>query len=233
MAPDHAPDALPRLLSLAVHELRTPVTVVSGYIRMLLREQGGPLTEKQRRMLTEAERSCGRIAELVTELSDFGKLEGHALGLAQQPFDLRDVVADVAGGIHEGADRGVRLECDLGDHPLMVSADRARISTLVRTTIHGVLRERGEPGVVLARGTRVGANPPAWVVLAVGDPVVIDALVAAAPGSPDAFDEFRGGLGLAFPVGRRILEAFGGDIWSLPDHPRGGIALRLPLSTPD
>jgi signal transduction histidine kinase len=50
-----------RTLSLTVHELRTPVTVVSGYLRMLLKEQGGPLTEKQRKMLEEAERSCGRI----------------------------------------------------------------------------------------------------------------------------------------------------------------------------
>ena len=34
----------PKALSLAVHELRTPLTVVSGYLRMLLKEQGGPLT---------------------------------------------------------------------------------------------------------------------------------------------------------------------------------------------
>ena len=36
----------PQAMSLAVHELRTPVTVVSGYLRMLLREQGGPLSDK-------------------------------------------------------------------------------------------------------------------------------------------------------------------------------------------
>ena len=58
---------LPRVMSLAVHELRTPVTVVSGYLRMVLKEQGGPLSEKQRRMLEEAERSCNRISALVAE----------------------------------------------------------------------------------------------------------------------------------------------------------------------
>ena len=47
------PDLLPRVMSLAVHELRTPVTVVGGYLRMLLREQAGPLTERQRKMLEE------------------------------------------------------------------------------------------------------------------------------------------------------------------------------------
>jgi signal transduction histidine kinase len=69
-------DLFPRAMSLAVHELRTPVTVVSGYLRMLLREQGGPLTDKQRKMLEEAERSCGRIGALVSEMSELGKLHG-------------------------------------------------------------------------------------------------------------------------------------------------------------
>ena len=62
----------PRALSLAVHELRTPVTVVAGYLRMVLREQAGPVTEKQRKMLEEAERSCTRLSALVTEMSDLG-----------------------------------------------------------------------------------------------------------------------------------------------------------------
>src|SRR5689334_25234544 len=78
----------PRAMSLAVHELRTPVTVVAGYLRMLLREQGGPLTDKQRKMLEEAERSCARIGALVAEMSDLGKLEGRELALGKQSFDL-------------------------------------------------------------------------------------------------------------------------------------------------
>ena len=57
-------------MSLAVHELRTPVTVVTGYLRMVLRDQAGPLTEKQRKMLEEADKSCVRIGALVSEMSE-------------------------------------------------------------------------------------------------------------------------------------------------------------------
>ncbi len=233
VTPDHDAEPLARLLSLAVHELRTPVTVVSGYIRMLLREQGGPLTEKQQRMLTEAERSCGRIAELVAELSEIGKLEGRTLAIAHQSFDLRTVVSEVAGDMHEGEDRGVRLALEAGDHPLTVIGDRVRVAGLVKATVHSVLRERGEPGVVVVRCARVGTEMPAWGVVAAADSTIIDALVASGPGTAGAFDEFRGGLGLAFPVGRRLLDALGGGLWSLPEHPRGGLALRLPLTTLD
>ena len=39
-----------RLLSLSVHEFRTPITVVAGYIRMLLKDRAGPLNDQQRRL---------------------------------------------------------------------------------------------------------------------------------------------------------------------------------------
>jgi K+-sensing histidine kinase KdpD len=60
----------PKVLSLAVHEFRTPSSVVAGYIRMLLKERAGPIPETQRRLLEEAEKSCGRLSALLAEMSN-------------------------------------------------------------------------------------------------------------------------------------------------------------------
>src|SRR5215212_7160313 len=130
------PRLLPRVISLAVHELRTPVTVVSGYLRMLLREQGGPLTDKQKKMLEEAERSCTRIGALVAEMSEFGKLVGGELALSRQEFDIAALLAELASGMHEGEDRGVRLELRGVDHPVPVIGDRTRLAAAVKALIH-------------------------------------------------------------------------------------------------
>src|SRR6476619_7591789 len=119
-----SPELLPRVMSLAVHELRTPVTVVGGYLRMLLREQAGPLTEKQRKMLEEAERSCGRLGALVSEMSDFGKLESGDLTFAQLEIDVAGLLAELASGMHEGEDRDVRLELRGTDQPIVITGDR-------------------------------------------------------------------------------------------------------------
>src|SRR4029079_15478600 len=54
-------DRFPKTLSLAVHELRTPVTVVCGYIRMVLKEQGGPLTDKEKKMVNGVHGTWRRI----------------------------------------------------------------------------------------------------------------------------------------------------------------------------
>ena len=65
----------PKVLSLSVHEFRTPMTVVAGYIRMLLKDRAGPLSDPQRRLLEEAEKSCARLTALLTEVSDLSNLE--------------------------------------------------------------------------------------------------------------------------------------------------------------
>ena len=219
-------------MSLAVHELRTPVTVVSGYLRMLLKEHGGPLTEKQRKMLEEAERSCARISALVAEMSDLGNLESHELSVARHEVDMAALVSELAGGMHEGEDRGVRLQVLVPDRPIMVTGDRPRISGAITTLLHAALRERGEPGVILTQCSALTDTTPAWAVFAVGEEAALPALIQAARGPLPPFDEWRGGLGLALPVGRRVIEALGGSLWSAPgDRPRAGSALRLPLRT--
>ena len=228
-------DQFPRTMSLAVHELRTPVTVVCGYLRMVLKEQGGPLTDKQRKMLQEAERSCERISALVSEMSELGKLESQEIAVARQDIDFARLIIDVASNMHEGEDRGVHLDMRVPNRTVMVTGDRARLSTAIASLLHSALRERGEPGVVVAECAVLESralDDPAWAVLAVGDADTVRTLIADARQTPPPFDEWRGGLGLALPVARRVLEALGGSVWSAAgDRPRAGSALRLPLRT--
>ena len=54
-------DEYARLLSLAVHELRTPASVVGGYLRMLTTFSDPPLDEKQQKMVDEAGKSCASV----------------------------------------------------------------------------------------------------------------------------------------------------------------------------
>jgi hypothetical protein len=75
-------------------------------------------------------------------------------------------------------------------------------------------------------------TPPGWAVLAVGAEDTLPSLIQAGFSTPPPFDEWRGGLGLALPVARRVVEALGGRLWSAPgDRPRAGSALKLPVRT--
>ena len=218
---------LPRAMSLAVHELRTPVTVVAGYLRMLLREQAGPLSEKQKKMLEEADRSCGRLGALVAEMSEFGKLESGDVAFARQDFDLSALAAELAKELHGGEDRGVQLEPRVSS-PVMVTGDRTRISAAVKALMQSAVRERVQPGILSVQCSVAGER---WAVLAIGDDTAVSDLERAALEPPDAFDEWRGGLGLALPVARRVIEKHGGAVWCAAGaNARATAALRLPLT---
>jgi hypothetical protein len=104
------------------------------------------------------------------------------------------------------------------------------ISVLLRAS----LRERGDPGAIVAELSRAAGSPPAALLL-IGDEAVRAALATASDGN---FDGWRGGLGLALRVARQVVEAHGGTVWSAPDANRdqgragwsAGSALRIPLN---
>jgi signal transduction histidine kinase len=207
-------DRLPRLISLAVHELLTPLTVVSGYLRMLLREQAGPITEKQRKMLEEAERSSGRIGALIAEMRALGKLESGEAAFAMQEVDIAALLAELASSVQEGKDRGVRLELRGIDRPVMVTANRASLTAALKSLLHSVLREQGEAGAIIGQCSTYTDGDAGYAVLAFSDVSLLAALTRDIVGHSLAFDEWRGGTGMALPIARCVIEAHGGAVWS-------------------
>ena len=65
----------PKVLAHSAHELRSPLTVIVGRLRMLLNERAGPLNDTQRGHLEEFEKSCGRLRTLLDEMSALSELE--------------------------------------------------------------------------------------------------------------------------------------------------------------
>src|SRR5436190_12444731 len=136
------------LLDLAAHEFRTPLAVAASYLRMLAHEQLGPLTESQRMLVDEAERSCARLSGLLTEMADLVKLEVGTLAMAHDDIDLSELADDVAGRVDEGRERGLTVARDAEASPLVVTADRKRLAAVVAVLAVAVLREQGGPGTV-------------------------------------------------------------------------------------
>ncbi len=82
-------------VSIAAHELRTPLASVAGYIEMLLDGDAGLLNERQRDYLHIVEASAERLMRLTRDLLDVARLESGRFELVLQPTDLQALVAGV------------------------------------------------------------------------------------------------------------------------------------------
>jgi two-component system cell cycle sensor histidine kinase PleC len=224
----------PELLSLAVHEFRTPASVVGGYLRMLALDPDPALTPKHRKMIDEAEKSCARIVALIAELSDIGKIDAGAIAMARQPIDVFELAGEVADGVREAEDREVRLTPTGAPQGAQTIGDRRRLGDAFRAVFRAILRELPGPATVVVDRTVRQEGATSSAVLLVADAASVQTAYAA---DREPFDEKRGGLGLALPLARRVIEAHGGQLWTIRDNTRsessasaGTALIALPLS---
>jgi len=113
--------------------------------------------------------------------------------------------------VQEGKDREVRLEVRGESEGATIAGDGSRLRTAFEAVLRAILREKAGPCVVAAdrRYETSGGQTSAVIVVAEDQSVQ-----AAYDSTPGAFDEKRGGLGLALPLARRVVEGLGGRIWS-------------------
>ena len=224
-----APD-WPKVLSLAVHEFRTPLTVVAGYLRMLSSDRVGELTETQKRVIQEAEKSCARLSGLLTEVSEVAHFHQGRLSFLRSPVALSAVLEGVE--LPAVPERGMHLvrEGQI-DGAAMVTGDAARLRQALSSVATAVGREIIDgPSLFLITDIRPGAGGRE-VFLALGSEATARDMIAAPRESLSPFDATRGGSGLSLVVARQVLEDHGAQMFGAPgEHPKAGAGITLPLS---
>src|SRR4051812_12962771 len=127
----------PRLLSLSVHEFRTPISVVAGYLRMVLKDPAGTLDERHRRMLEEAEKSCHRLSALTAEMSDLSALEAGHAAFKKAPVDIRSVLTAAIDALPPLPDRTVTVELRAAGGPAVLQGDGPRLPSAPTPLLYG------------------------------------------------------------------------------------------------
>jgi histidine kinase len=220
-----------RLLGEVAHEMRTPLTVIDGYVEGMI-DGVLPADAESLGQLGDETRRLRRLAD---DLSALSRAEEGRLQLAPARVDLRQAVAAAAERLRpQVEDGGLTLRVDCGTAPLLVDVDADRIAQVVTNLIGNAIRATPPPGSV-AVGCRA-SGPWAMVSvtdtgegLAAGDLERIFERFYRVPrrrtAAPDA------GTGIGLTISRGILRAHGGDLAaSSPGVGQGAtLTARIPL----
>ncbi|SRR6266542_2730131 len=223
MPQPHIDPRWPKVLSLSVHELRTPMTVVAGYIRMLLKDRAGALNDQQRRLLEEAEKSCARLSALVAEVSELSNLEAGTAPFNKSRADVQAILRDAVAQLPALADREVPVTLETDEEPAPIDADPVRLAQAFSSVMAALRRELvGDEGLTVQHRRTAGGYE-----ILMGDSSTLSALTAEPDVSRAIFDEWRGGVGLSLIVARRVLNAHGGSLFAPPDGRKAGARIVL------
>ena len=216
------------LLSVS-HDLRTPLTSISGWAEALA-DGAAPDPKAAGRTILQ---SSARLDRLVGDLLDLARLRARAFTLALAPVDLGDVAAGTAEGLRpELEDAGIALAVDVPAAPVVVPGDADRLAQVVANLLDNAGRYAA--GRIQVTVTTAGR----WATLAVDDdgpgippgerPLVFERLHSGA--RPVARTGAGTGLGLA--IVRELALAMGGDATATDSGPGGArLVVTLPLVT--
>lgn len=92
-------------ISMASHELRTPVTGIRGYVSMILDGTYGPIGDKIKESLTIVANASTRLADLVEDLLNVSRIEQGRIQIKKQPTDIVPIVRSIMAELQIQADR--------------------------------------------------------------------------------------------------------------------------------
>jgi signal transduction histidine kinase len=90
-------------ISMASHQLRTPLTSVKGYVSMVLDGDAGELSEQQRKLLNQSFVSSQRMAYLISDLLNVSRLRTGKFVIESAPCDLSKVIEQEVSQLIETA----------------------------------------------------------------------------------------------------------------------------------
>jgi signal transduction histidine kinase len=142
-------------VSLASHELRTPMTAIKSYLWMAIAGKGGELTEKQKYYLDRAYTSTDRLIKLVNEMLNVSRIESGRIILEQKEVDINkltdDVVADV---LPRAQELGITLENHHISENIHVYIDENKIKEVFINLIGNSLKFTPKGGKIIISSSK-------------------------------------------------------------------------------
>lgn len=206
-------------VSLASHELRTPMTVIKSYLWMTINGKGGKVSEKQRFYLDRAYKSTDRLIALVNEMLNVSRIESNRISISPKAILLDSLIREIANEMElRASELGLKIVVNIPNVLPEVLADIDKIREVIINLIGNSLKFTSPGGTITIFCKAKGG--------AVETDILDTGVGMTAQDIPKLFHKFgmvgdnyltktnAQGTGLGLYIAKSIIELHGGKIWA-------------------
>ena len=203
-------------VSIASHQLRTPLTALKGYTGMLLDGDAGLVNAKQHEYLTEIKNANDRMINLITALLNVSRVDLDVFIVEPEPVDFKKVAADILKELQiKIKEKKLLVATDFGKDIPTISADLNIVRMVFQNLLTNALKYTAPGGKINISIKKDGAN----IFISVADtgygiPKNVQSKIFTKMFRADnARVKDPDGTGLGLYIIKSTLEKTGGKIW--------------------
>jgi signal transduction histidine kinase len=211
-----------RFLSIASHELKTPITTIRGQAQLAQRrlskqkpfpDELTPDLEGVQLSLTRINDQTVRLTSLIDELLDISSIRNGKVELRKRKCDLRDICKEVVDDQRLLTGRTIQLE--MPPDPVNLSIDRDRMSQVLVNLVSNAVKYSPENKPIEVcvhqdqEGTRIQVKDHGKGIRKDQQKHIFETFYR----TPDAQASSKQGLGLGLAISKEIIERHAGEIW--------------------
>ena len=210
-----ATSAKDRALSTLAHDIRTPLGAIEGYCGILEDGLYGPVNDRQREALGRVRMSGRHLLSLLDNVMDMARVQAGGIQLSAAPVCLSDVAREAVDMVHPTADAKRQNLDNSALHPVVVSADHARLRQVLINLLANAVKFTPEKGSIT-----VGSSKRTIDGIEQGEIRVTDNGPGIAEAEHDAIFEpyYRSegtsdspGVGLGLAISQALIKQMGGE----------------------
>jgi signal transduction histidine kinase len=220
-------------LTVASHELRTPMTIVKSYLWMLEQQKAGKLKKKQMEYLQKAIKGTQRMIDLINDMLNISKFEQDKVFFNIQQIDLCELIKEIITSFEIKVNaKGIYIKLDDSCADVFVDIDKEKMRDVIMNLIDNSIKFTEEGGIDITLEEEMES-----VVISVKD----TGSGISREDIPKLFHKFgridnsytiasdTGGTGLGLYIAKLYIEGMGGKIWATSPGPGQGSIFYISL----
>lgn len=218
------------LITNVSHDLRTPLTLIMGYLR-LLKDKNYENGQQADAYISIAYNKSEKLKGLIDDLFEYTKLSNHGVPLQRERVCLNELLEQLMEELVTMAEENeLQFARNFPQERIMLTLDAHKMIRVFENLFTNAIKYSHRPGTIKVRMVR----EPGSVVVCIanyGDPIPREEL-------PRLFERFyradpsrtssSGGSGLGLAIAKSIVESHDGDIWAEAEEGEIRFCVRLP-----